>query len=280
MLRVVRVFLLVYLIYAVIMYVRQESTLFPAFSSNHHQIRALPPKGARLVELPASFGKVRAIYWAASGQAEAVPAVIYMHGNFEEVENSFEMIQPLVRTGVAVLQLEFPGFGGADGEPTYANLSEASVVAYDWLAGQIHIDSQRIVAMGYSVGGGVAAELTRLRPLNALILLSTFSSLEEMAHRYLLPAFLLRYPYDNYARVREFNGPVLIEHGTADAVIPFAMGQRLAAASKHVDFVALDCRHDDCDFQQALFAERLPRWLTEKGLLNRHEKDSHASTAE
>ena len=269
MLRVLRVLLLTYLICGGIMYLRQQSILFPAASNDLYQFRSTLPKGSQLIEMRSSFGKVRAVYWPASKLISRAPAIIYMHGNFETVENSFDMIQPLVDAGIAVLQLEYPGFDGADGEPTYAALSESSVAAYDWLAGQSNIDSQRIVAMGYSIGGGVAGELTHLRSVRALILLSTFTSLEEMAHRHLLPGFLLQFPYDNLARVGEFAGPMFVAHGTDDNVIPFAMGKRLAAAAKHNNFIVLDCRHNDCDFGDALFTERIPEWLVRQGLLNR-----------
>jgi len=274
------VLLLTYLICGGIMYVRQKSILFPAASSDRYQFRSTLPKGSQLVEIPSSFGKVRTVYWPASKQISRAPAIIYMHGNFEGVENSFDMIRPLVDAGIAVLQLEYPGFDGADGEPTYAALSESSEVAYDWLAGQPNIDSQSIVAMGYSIGGGVAGELTHLRSVRALILLSTFTSLEEMAHRHLLPGFLLQFPYDNLARVGEFAGPVLVAHGTDDDVIPFGMGRRLAAAAMHDDFISLDCRHNDCDFEEALFKERIPQWLVRHGLLNRAPSGAAGGTRE
>ena len=272
-LRVIRVLFLAYLGYGGLMYARQESILFPAASDDRHPLDIRLRESGKLIELPASFGKVRAIYWPVLGKQDSMPTVIYMHGNFERIEDSFEMIQPLLRADISVLQVEFPGFGGADGEPTYTNLTESGVVAYDWLVAHADADPKRVVAIGYSIGGGVAAELTRSRPICALILLSTFTSLEEMAHRYLLPGFLLRYPYDTLGRVSEFTCPVLVVHGIHDDVIPFAMGRRLAAISKHGDFIPLDCRHSDCNFEQNLFVERVPGWLRERGLLSRLSAD-------
>lgn len=260
---------LLYPLYGGMMYSKQQSILFPAASDERHALIAALPEQARLVELPASFGSVRAVYHPAVRSAGRGPAILYTHGNFERIEDSFALVQPLRRAGIPVLQLEYPGFGGADGEPTFAQINESAALAYDWLASRAEVDPQRIVAMGYSIGGGAAGELTRLRKPRALILLSTFTSLEDIAHRYLLPGFLLRYPYDTLACVRGFPGPVFVEHGRGDKVIPFGMGERLAAASKHAEFVALDCGHDDCHFDRSLFAERIPAWLAAQGLLDR-----------
>jgi pimeloyl-ACP methyl ester carboxylesterase len=255
--------LLIYPLYGGVMYAKQQSILFPAASNEHHEFNASLPSQSRLIELPASFGKVRAVYWQAQG-AHSGTAILYLHGNYERVENSFATIPGLVAAGASVLQLEYPGYGGADGEPNYARLSESADLAYDFLTRQDGIDPQRIVVMGYSIGGGIAGELTRRRPVGALILLSTYTSLEDIAHNYLLPGFLLRYPYDTLARVKEFSGPVFVEHGRRDRVIPFAMGQRLAAASKRAQFVAFDRGHD---LDRSLFAERVPAWLASQGLL-------------
>jgi uncharacterized protein len=128
------------------------------------------------------------------------------------------------------------------------------------------VDSKQILAMGYSIGGGVASELTRHRPVRALILLSTYSSIADIARRYGIPKFLVRFPYDNVARVREFTGPIFIEHGQHDEVIPYALSQRVAAAAPHADFVTLDCGHADCHFDSSIFAQRRPEWLAAKGL--------------
>jgi len=254
--------LILYPLYAGVMFSKQEQILFPASSDKHYPLNVPQPENGKLVEIPASFGKVRAFYQPAAG-----PVILYTHGNFECIQDSFSLVRPLVNAGVGVLQVEFPGFCGADADPSFKNIVEAENLAYDWLAQQAEVDKSRIVAMGYSIGGGAASELTRHRSVRALILLSTYSSLEDMAHRFMLPGFLVRYPFDNIARVREYNGPVFFEHGKHDQVIPFALGQKLAQSKPGSEFVALDCGHDTCHFDQTLFIERVPAWLAKNGVM-------------
>jgi pimeloyl-ACP methyl ester carboxylesterase len=257
---------LLYPLYVGFMFSKQEQVLFPAFSDEHYALDVPLPEHGKLVEIPASFGSVRAFYQPAS-VTTAGPVVLYAHGNFECIQQSFSLVRPLVQAGVGVMQLEFPGFCGADADPSFSNIVEAENRAYDWLAGQPEVDRSRIIAMGYSIGGGAASELTRHRSVRALILLSTYTSIQDMAHRYMLPGLLVRYPFDNVARVREFDGPVFFEHGEHDRVIPFAFGQKLAQSKPGSVFVALDCGHDNCHFDESLFAARVPAWLAAKGLL-------------
>ena len=259
--------LILYPLYAGVMFSKQEQILFPASSDKHYPLTVQQPSTGRLVEIPAAFGNVRAFYQPAHGSAEPGPVILYTHGNFECIQDSFSLVHPLVDKGIGVLQLEFPGFCGADGDPSFANIVEAENLAYDWLASQTEVDKSRIVSMGYSVGGGAAGELTRHRSVRALVLLSAFTSISDMAHRYALPDFLVRYPFDNVRRVQEFAGPVFLEHGKRDHVIPFAMGQKLATSKAGSEFVALDCGHDDCHFDRSLFSDRLPAWFAANGVL-------------
>ena len=259
--------LFLYPLYAGVMFSRQEQILFPAASDKHYPMAMQPPPTGRLIEIPASFGHVRMFYQPAVGSSAPAPVILYTHGNFECIEDSFALVRPLVEAGISVLQLEFPGFCGADGDPSFANIVASENLAYDWLAKQPEIDTTRIVAMGYSIGGGAASELTRNHSVRALVLLSTYTSIEDMAHRYVLPGFLVRYPFDNATRVREYTGPVFLEHGKRDQVIPFAMGQKLAQSKPGSEFVQLECGHGDCHFDRSVFSTRLPAWLAANKIL-------------
>jgi pimeloyl-ACP methyl ester carboxylesterase len=258
--------LLLYSLYAGTMYVKQATILFPAASAHHYPLERIPP-GAALVEIPVSFGRARAVYWAPTDAKTPGPAIWFAHGNYETIENSFALVQPLVRHGIAILQFEYPGYGGADGVPQFDTIGEAADATWDWLAQRPEVDRTRMVAMGYSLGGGPASELTQHRDVRALILLSTHTSIADAAQHYALPSFLIRFPYDNVARIREFRGAVFVAHGRRDEVIPYAFGERLSKARPGIEFATEDCGHADCGFDQVLFAKRLPDWLAAQKIL-------------
>ena len=256
-----------YAVYAYVMYSNQLQMIFPGGFGVHHPFSAKLPPNARLVQLPASFGALRAIYLAAPATSGRAPAILFTHGNFDRAQDFVPRFRALAARGAAVLLLEYPGYDGSDGAPDFQALSEATQVAYDWLAAQPGVDAGRIIGFGYSVGGGVIANVSRTRKLAALVLISTYTSLADMAHRYLLPERLLRVPFDNVARLRSFDGPTLVIHGRRDGVIPFAAGEALTRAARQAHLIELDCGHADCNVADDVFYRTVPEWLTAKGLL-------------
>jgi len=259
--------LLLYIAYAGAMYNGQGSILFPA-AKNGHRLAATLPTGAERIDIPVSFGHARAVYWRPRDVTEPVAAVWYAHGNYETVEDSFAMLQPLVDRNIAVLQYEYPGYDGNDGTPRFDAIRESALATWDWLAQRPEVDAARMVAVGYSIGGGPAAAMSRDRSVRGLVLISTFDSMAATAWRHALPSFLVAFPYDNVARVAEFGGPVLVVHGRRDSVIPFVAGQHLAAAAKQARFVPLECGHADCDPTHVIYGGEVPKALAAWGIID------------
>ncbi len=251
----------VYAIYAGAMYDRQLQLLFPGTTEQHHPYLTTLPPDVEEVEVPVSFGKARFVYLHASGAAKT-PAIVFAHGNFDRAADFVDGLKALAERGIAVASIEYPGYDGADGKPTFDSLNETASAVFDNLAQRPEIDATHIVGVGYSMGGGIIAELSRRRPLAALVLLSTYTSIADMANRFALPSLLVRIPFDNAARVADFKGPILIQHGRADNVIPFVYGERLAAASQgRATFLPMDCGHASCDFAHTIFHDTLYDWL-------------------
>ena len=175
------------------------------------------------------------------------PALIFTHGNAELIDNWPLLLEPLRRMGVSLLLVEYPGYGRSEGVPNETTIVRTVVDAYDWLAARDDVDGDRIVAMGRSLGGGPAAALTGLRPVAALVLESSFSSVAALAWQlYRLPGFLAKDRYDNRAAVAAYDGPVLIIHGINDNIIPYSHGQLLSEAAEHGRLVSYRCGHNDC----------------------------------
>ncbi len=78
------------------------------------------------------------------------------------------------------------------------------------------------------------------------MLQSTFTSVADFAKWYLIPAALVRDPFDNLAFLRSFAGPVLLVHGKKDRVIPHVNSEQLANAAIDAQLLSLECGHNDC----------------------------------
>ena len=242
-----------YVSYLCGLYFMQDALIYPG-TRNRVDSVAPRPDGAEVFHIATSAGNVEAFFLPAAADATQHPAVIFAHGNGEVVDYWLSALHGFQERGVSVLLVEYPGYGRSTGSPSEQSIRTAMDAAYDRLAADSRIDSQRVFGFGQSLGGGAICLLARDRPLRALILQSTFTSLDVFAARYWAPGFLLRDHFDNLSVAKRFPGPMLVIHGRDDRLIPWKQGLLLASASGHGTFHLYDCDHGCWD------PERLPFW--------------------
>lgn len=245
--RIGLVLLLIYLTYIGIIYILQRNILFSG--------QKKPPLPRNATTIPnletwwvaVTDGLVEA--WFIPGHNVSTrtpgPAVIYMHGNEDVIDNWPKHLSGFINRGISLLLIEYPGYGRSDGKPSQWQIEEAVTGAYDQLAGRPEVDPMRIVAYGRALGGGAACQLAINRPVSALILESTFTSVSYLFGKYLLPAFLLRDPFNNIAAMQDYSGPILIMHGLKDRVVPVAHAKKLASHAPQAHLSIYYCRHND-----------------------------------
>jgi uncharacterized protein len=241
-----------YVVYLCGLFFEQSLLIYPG---TQIAVAREPPQaeGAEPLKVVTSQGSVEAVFLPAPSAARQ-PVVIFAHGNGEVIDSWMSNLHGFQERGIGVLLVEYPGYGRSGGSPSERSIRAAMAAAYDRIATDPRVDRTRIFGFGQSLGGGAICLLARDRPLRALILQSTFTSLDTLAARYWAPAFLLGDHFDNLSSVRRFPGPVLVIHGREDPVIPWTQGQRLASASARSTFKLYDCGHVCWD------PERVPFW--------------------
>jgi len=230
--------------YWALLFFAQRSMLFPI-----PPVTGAPPRppDAEQVWLSTSFGRVEAWYLPPIGTHQGpAPLLLFTHGNGELIDYWPGEFDPARERGVAVLLVEYPGYGRSDGSPSERAITEGVMAAYDWAQRQARIDGSRIIPYGRSLGGGAAAILAQARAVPALILESAFSSVAAFASGFGAPQFLLRDRFDSAASLASFEGPVLILHGDRDDIVPPNHARVLAAASRNATLKFLTCGHNDC----------------------------------
>ena len=264
-----RIAVLAYLGYAVVLFFLQRRMLFPGS-------RRVPETGVSSdlgpgvhhVRLELYAGLVEAWYMDPEPAGRPGPALIFAHGNADLIED-WTGLAELTKLGLAVLLVEFPGYGHSAGQASRLEIGDAYRAGYDWLVERPDVDPERIVVMGRSIGGGVAADLVASRPVKGLILQSTFSSLSRLAWEgYRAPRFLVRDAFDNEAVIRSFEGPVLLMHGLHDEVIPFSHARALADARPDAELIEWDCGHNDCPPDWDVFVSDVKGFLEKHSLLD------------
>jgi hypothetical protein len=246
--------------YWTLLFLAQRWVLFPApFVAG-----GAPPDGPGTLRTWIERADLRAEAWLLSPRRSGVaPLVVFAHGNGELIDHWVGELETARDWGLAVLLVEYPGYGRSAGRPSQDSIARAFAAAYDWAVSQPGVDSRRVVGWGRSLGGGAICALARERPLAALVLESTFTSVRAMAARFGLPGFLVRDPFDNRAVVSTFPGPLLLLHGEHDEVISPAHAQVLYAAAPAAQLHWLPCGHNDC----ARPWDVVGRFLAHHGLL-------------
>jgi pimeloyl-ACP methyl ester carboxylesterase len=254
-LRLTALLLSLYVVTAALLYANQRLLIFPG---RMVQVGERPRvAGMEVIPLATPDGATEAWLLPPLGGDDGAPhpVLIYAHGNGEVIDWWTEGLDALRRWGLAVLLVEYPGYGRSRAEPSEAGIRAAMLAAYDALAQRADIDRHRIVAYGQSLGGGAVGTLVGQRPLAALILHSTFTSLRAMANAFYMPAFLLHDVFATDQALRTFDGPTLVLHGRRDELIPVAQGAALAALAPHATLHLYDCGHG-CWMQKDLPMER------------------------
>lgn len=158
------------------------------------------------------------------------PLVIYFGGNAEEVSWMLDEARTRV-PGLGWLLVNYRGYGGSEGAPSEAALSADALRWHDHAA--TALGAKEVIAFGRSLGSGPAVYLASQRPLKAVLLVTPFDSLVEVArHHYpFLPvSLMLRHPFDSIGQAPKIGTPLLCIAAGRDEVIPAVHSRRLFEA--------------------------------------------------
>ena len=178
--------------------------------------------------------------WWLPAHRENAPAVLYLHGNGDNISISTYADQAvrLRNLGLSVLLFDYRGFGRSDGAfPSEESVYQDAESAWRYLVEQLRMNSEPAFIYGHSLGGAIAIELAQRHPEAAgLIVESSFTSIREMARYFTIFRIFplrhrLRHHFDSISKVPTLKVPVLFLHGTRDLTVPCRMSHELHAAA-------------------------------------------------
>lgn len=261
--------LLFYLAYCGLLFVLQRQIIFPRY-----QIPQPPQADQQVAGIEKSWlitdsGRVETWFIPAerAPSDKPQPVVIFGHGNGELIDFWPQELRKFASLGVALLLVEYPGYGRSTGNPTEKSVTDTFIAAYDWLTSRHDVDASRIILLGRSLGGGAVCALARHRPSAALILMSTFTSAKSFAKKFLVPSFLVRDPFDNLEVVKNYSNPILILHGRHDTLIPYSHAKALHAAAKQAEMITYNAGHNDCPPDWNVFWKDMENFLRKYGII-------------
>jgi pimeloyl-ACP methyl ester carboxylesterase len=152
-------------------------------------------------------------------------ALIYFGGNAEDVSRNLPEFAEAFPE-YAVYLLNYRGFGGSSGSPSEAAIAEDALALFD----QVYASHPQVSLIGRSLGSGVAVRLASQRPVQQLILVTPYNSLEEIAARqypWVPVKWLLKDRFESGKYAAHIRVPTLLLAASDDEVIPRASTQRL-----------------------------------------------------
>jgi pimeloyl-ACP methyl ester carboxylesterase len=199
-------------------------------------------------------------------RAGAKRAILYCHGNGENVAMNAEVIEQLSQSlDASIFVFDYRGYGHSEGSPTEAGCIADGLAAQRWLAQRIGKTPGDVVVMGRSIGGAIATAVASAQGAKALVLINAFSRMTDVAaehYRWLPVRWVMKNRYDSIARIRNYAGPVFQSHGTNDWIVPIRFGRELfeAAPSAQKQFVELS-GYGHNDFEPADFYGKMATFL-------------------
>ena len=219
---------------------KQGDWIFRPTEATWWGARELPPTFVEKM-LPVSSGAANEqihAWWAPVADVapgEPAPVLLYLHGARWNLTGSVTRIPRWNQMGFSVLAIDYRGFGkSTPRSPTETSANEDAVAAWQYL--QTLAPTARKFVFGHSLGAAMATHLAlNSNGVEGLILEGAFTNIPDMMKTtqfgFLPVAGLVTQRFDNLDRIDDVKVPVLIAHGTADTIVPFAMGERLFAAA-------------------------------------------------
>jgi uncharacterized protein len=186
--------------------------------------------GARDVTLETADGLALGAWFVPPIGADRGMAVLLAPGNAGSRADRAGIADALRRAGLAVLLLDYRGYGGNPGRPSEQGLARDADAAVAALRG-LGYPPDRTIHFGESLGAAVVASLQERHPPAGIVLRSPFTELADVGahhYRWLPVAPLLRDRFPVAAPMAGSTVPTMVVYGDRDAVVPPALSAAVA----------------------------------------------------
>ncbi len=153
--------------------------------------------------------------------------LVHYHGNAGSTCDRSFLRSVLEQNNNSIIFVEYAGYSNDDRRPSEKLILKDVENINDFLEKN---NFQNITVYGQSIGAGAASYQAHTGKVDSLILISPFSSLENLV-RSKLPiypiSFLLKEEYNNMKWLKNYKGRLIIFHGDEDSIIPSRFSKKL-----------------------------------------------------
>ncbi|NVJ65582.1 MAG: alpha/beta hydrolase [Gammaproteobacteria bacterium] len=242
---------IIYLVYCGVFYLLQRTLLFPVNSLPEPNADLIYSADGEIVRLPFSQGEFEIAYLPSLKASDnPAPVIMLAHGNGNIMDSWAPSMDLMRNKGFAVVLVEYPGYGRSQGKPSYQSIKETMAIAYRWVLANEQLDKQKITLVGRSMGGGAVLSLFdgtiyETNQPHRIVLMSTYSSIKDLARQRWLPTGFIKDPFDNVAQLAKYQGKSYLIHGRKDKTVPFSSLAKLLAVAKDAKHRVYEGGHND-----------------------------------
>ena len=251
------IFLFVLLAYPLVVFTVHVTQSYAIFQSRGASLQ--PPTHLEIDEvfLPTPDGERLYAWWLQAPGAERT--VLFFQPNGTNISYHASRVKTFEKMGVNALLVDYRGYGLSSGRiKKEQHIYTDGWTAWNYLVDEKGIAPETIIIWGRSLGGAVAAEIAQDTNIAALVMESTFYSLDSIASRqywFLPTSRLLRFRFENGHKLKNIRVPVVIMHSVEDDFVPFRQAQKLydAAGEPKTIITTTGSHIDSFDSRQDFF---------------------------
>jgi fermentation-respiration switch protein FrsA (DUF1100 family) len=159
--------------------------------------------------------------------------VVYFHGNGGNLSLWSDILVAISRQGFEVVAFDYRGYGQSTGTPSEQGLYRDVEAVLGLVNDRLRRVDVPVIYWGRSLGSTMAAYAATLREPNGVIVEAGFPSMRAVVRSHPILwalSWFSTYEFPTARFLAATRAPVLVMHGDADSVIPYALGQQLYAA--------------------------------------------------
>ncbi len=210
------------------------------------------PAGATRIAIESGRNALDAVVMVPEG-GRVLAAVTVCPGIGETVEHWLRAQELLAREGVASLVFNYSGMGRSGGRVSAGQCERDAIAAALWM--RVRFTGVPRTLLGFSLGSGIAAAVTRRAYVERVVLCAAYTSFREAACAMGVPGWMRSVVPDIWRSgdaLRRCGVPVLVVQGQRDRLFPVQMGGELARACRGTLMVVSGMEHADLHADPAM----------------------------
>jgi uncharacterized protein len=217
------------------------------------------------LRIPTSDGETLHAWWFESASPRA--QIVYWHGNGGNLSLWMPVLVDLYKRGFSVLAVDYRGYGDSTGKPSEQGIYRDGEAAVEYFNSKLARKNVPTIFWGRSLGCSVASYTATKHTPSGMVLESPFPDVAFLFTNNPVMRVLSVFSSYQFATARhleQYAGPLLVVHGDADSIIPFAAGKRVferAATPKKYFAVLPGANHNDVYGSHPDYAAIIDRFL-------------------